>query len=162
MQAGHPRAQLPLAERLFHHHQQVIDLEGLGDVVERTQLDGADRGIDRAERRDGDDIGRRLAGLDLAEHVQAIQIGHLHVGHHQIDATAPDSLEALAPAARGLDLETTFVEGLPQQFEHGPVVFHDQNASPRLTVGVAARHGFRDRVQPCKSCRSSLPGQAPG
>ncbi len=51
--------QLALGERLLDRQDQLVDLERLGDVVERAQLHRADRGVDRAERGDGDDVGRR-------------------------------------------------------------------------------------------------------
>jgi len=51
-------AQGALAERLVGDQEQLLDLERLGDVVVGAELDRADRGLDRRERGDHDDVRR--------------------------------------------------------------------------------------------------------
>ena len=94
------RAQRALAERLVGDEQQLLDLERLGDVVVRAELDRADRGLDRAERGDHHDVRRLGQRHHAADQIEAVHLRHAQVGDDQIEAIGARELEPGGGAAR--------------------------------------------------------------
>ena len=81
-------AQRALAERLVGDEQQLLDLERLGDVVVRAELDRADRGLDRAERGDHHDVRRLGQRHHAADQIEAVHLRHAQVGDDEIEPLA--------------------------------------------------------------------------
>ena len=156
-QAHHLRAQRALGERLLDRQDQLIDLEGLGDVVERAELHGADGGVDRAEGRDRDDVRRGGDGLDLAQHVESVEVRHLHVGDDEVDAAGADAFDARAPPAHGLDGVAVVLERLAQEVAHLLVVLDDEvmlaRSAPRARARSARFWAASATLNPCPSDR---------
>ena len=149
-QPGHLGAQRLLGQRLVDHQHQLLDLERLGDVVERAQLHRPDGGVDRAEGGDGDDVGRGLHLAHLAQQIQTVQVGHLHVRDHQVDAALLDPLDAGPAAAGDLDPEALVLQLLAQVVAHGRVVVDHQDHRARGGAGAGLaghrRRGARRRA----------------
>ena len=131
-------AQRALAERLVGDEQQLLDLERLGDVVVRAELDRADRGLDRAERGDHHDVRRLGQRHHAADQVEAVHLGHPQVGDDQVEPVGARELEAGRGARRRLDLEPRVLELLGQQVAHRLVVLDDQDRR-----GPLGRHRTR-------------------
>ena len=138
-QARHLRAQGHLAERLLDDQHELLDLEGLGDVVEGAQLDRPDGGVDGSEGGDGDDVGGGMHLAHLAQQVEPIEVRHLDVRDHQVDAALLDPLDARPRAAGGLDPEALVLQLLAQVVAHGGVVVDHQDH--RAGLRRAARAG---------------------
>src|SRR3546814_1382702 len=65
-------------ERLPHEAAQDVDVQRLGDEVERAGLEGLDRGLDVAEGGDHGDRGVGEAGGDVADQLQPGAVGQAH------------------------------------------------------------------------------------
>jgi hypothetical protein len=89
--------QRALGQRLVDQEQELLDLERLGDVVVGAELDRLDRGLDRAERGDHDDVRRVGQGADVADQIEAVEVGHPQVGDHQIDRLERAASSPAAP-----------------------------------------------------------------
>ncbi len=76
---------------------QLLDVEGLDDVVQGPGLQGLDGLGDAAVGRDHDDrdVGQVLPGV--AEDVHAVGLGHLDVGDDQVEGFFVQDLEGLRP-----------------------------------------------------------------
>src|SRR3990172_3611095 len=59
--------ELLLLEHALDQGQDLVDVQGLGDVVKGPQLDGLDRRLERLDRRDHDDVGLVVQLLDPAQ-----------------------------------------------------------------------------------------------
>src|SRR5258705_523566 len=94
------QALLRAIERLMKTN--VID--GLEQIVERAKLERGNRVI--IESRDEND-GRHLVGADLGNHIEAIELRHLHVEEYQIGLVHADGgngLESVLTFANDFDV----------------------------------------------------------
>jgi hypothetical protein len=134
-----------LRQRLVDGEQEAIHLERLDQEVVRAQLDRADGRVDRPERGDGDDVGAGLDRANLAQQIQSVDLRHLHVGYHQVDAAPPDPLKAGATVVGELDRETFALQIFLEIVAHGSVVVDDQDGgpSPHLDGGNLVDHARR-------------------
>jgi hypothetical protein len=101
-------------ERAPDHHQQLVDLERLLQVVERPQLHRLQRALDRGVRRHHQNLrplafGRR--GDELANELEAAQFRHHVVDDQHVDGALAEQPLRLARAG-GLDHR---VAGVPQR-----------------------------------------------
>ena len=72
-----------LRERAFHHQQQMIGIDRLGEKVERAFLHRRHRVLNAAERRHDDD---RQLGIDLlrrAQHAEPVAVRQTQIGQHE-------------------------------------------------------------------------------
>ena len=126
---------------------QLLDVEGLDDVVEGPGLQGLDGLGDAAVGRDQDDrqVGQVLPGV--AEDVHAVGAGHLDVGDDEIDLLLGQDLEAAGGRQGGLDGVAFFLEDDREQVEEALFVVDDQDRfhglSPQRPRGLA--QGQRDQ-----------------
>ena len=96
------RAQPLMLERAPHDDEQLVDFEGLLQVVERAQLHRFDGALDRRVRRHHQNLralgfGRR--GDQLADQVEPGRIGHQVVDDEHVDAALGQHALRLADAA---------------------------------------------------------------
>jgi hypothetical protein len=131
LEAGDLAAQAALAQRLAGDQQELLDLEGLGDVVVGAQLDGADRGLDGAERRDHHHVRRLGERHDVADEVEAVEVGHPQVGDDQVDRLGAHHLEADLAARRRPDHVAGVGELLGEEVAHRVVVLDHQDGRAR-------------------------------
>ena len=82
-------------QRAIDGRHHVIDLEGLGDVVERTFLDDVDRAAHRCISRHDDDRQFGPIALDDGEQFTAASTRHPHIADDHVHAFGMD--EAPAP-----------------------------------------------------------------
>src|SRR5262249_21219942 len=135
-------AQGALVDGAADEGEDLLLLEGLGDVVEGAQLHRRHRGADRLDGGDQDDLHVVVEGLDLLQDGDAVDVGQPDVQEHQVDLRRPEGLEGVG-CVRGLqDVVLVFqdqAEGIPQ----AGVVVHDQDDRPDPgggTVGPVEGH----------------------
>jgi hypothetical protein len=107
-QLAHLPAQLGGFQALLDGEHQLIHVERLGDVVVRPQADRLDRLLQPAEGGDHDDDRLAVVLANLAEHVQAGEVGQLVVEQDQV------------VIAMGVEIETG---GGVTGFVHGIALF---------------------------------------
>ena len=165
-QRAEPQSQLPLALEpqplagAVERGDQPLVLEGLEQVIQGVALEGADRVA--IVGGDEDHRGHHVRAQRL-DHLEAVQLGHLHVEEDHLGAEAPDEPDrrvALAALARHLDLRIV-LEGDADAVPRQGLVVDDQHpdpvrqgASPRLDR--AAGRG-RARLPPARSQARGTP-----
>jgi len=119
--------QAPLAQRALHAHAELIDREGLRQVVERAFLDRGDGGLDGRERGDHDHGQRRVDGVGAAQQLHAVHLGHLEIGQQEIGALGFEELETF----RGLHRRRAAITLAPQDahevLDHVGLVVDDED-----------------------------------
>ena len=78
--------QLPLLERVAHLDLELVDVEGLAEVVVGAEPHRFDGRVGRRVRRDHDAENVLVDSLRRAKHVYAAHVGHLDVGDQQIES----------------------------------------------------------------------------
>src|SRR5690606_19762978 len=81
-------AELPPLERAADHDLDLVDLEGLDEVVVGADLHGLDRGVGGRVGGDHDDLRRRGQGAGVAQDLHAGHAGHGQIGDHDVEAVA--------------------------------------------------------------------------
>ena len=106
---------------------QLLDVEGLDDIVQGPRLEGLDGLGDAAVGRDEDDrqVGQVLPGV--AEDVHAVGPGHLDVGDDEVDLFLGQDLEAPGGRLSGLDRVAFLLEDDREQVEEALFVVDDQD-----------------------------------
>ena len=74
-------------------------VEGLGDVVERSGLDGFDRRVDRRVAGHEDHLAARFGRANSPEHLDSAELRHLEVYQRDVRLDLGQTLESLLPAA---------------------------------------------------------------
>src|SRR5207237_9360337 len=118
-------------QRSGEYRQDVVHLEGLQHVVERTGLECIDRGRDRA--LSGHHDARQLA-VDLATGAQqrnAVELGHREIGQQQVERPLSQRRKRLAPGCEPLGEVTLMREGVTQGPQQGRLVVYDQESRCR-------------------------------
>ena len=121
-------AEPPLLQGLAHHQLQLVDLEGLDQVVVGAFLQGLDRGLGGGEG--GDDHHRhRLAELlEAPQHLEPVHAGHLEVDEGEVGGRLGHGLERLGAGRRGDHLEAVPAERDRQELAEALVVVDDEDA----------------------------------
>jgi hypothetical protein len=132
--------QRALGQGLVDQEQELLDLERLGDVVVGAELDRLDRGLDRAEGGDHDDVRRVGEGADVADQIEAVEVGHPQVGDHQLDWLGARGLEAGGAAAGGPDPVAGVGQLLGQELAHRVVVLDDEHGRGGVSHGATLPH----------------------
>ena len=77
-----------LLDRLLELVEQPLGVDRLLEEVERAGLDRLDRPRDVALAGDDDDLGLRVELLELADQLDAVDVGQHHVGHDRVGPPA--------------------------------------------------------------------------
>ena len=134
-------------------------VEGLRQVVRRTQLDAADDALQLVHGRDHDhgDRAEPFVGLERLQHLVAVELRHHDVQENQIERSRPQELQRLAAVPRSADIRVPLAtEALGQGVEvvlvvvdhqeRGPVLAHRVSRGPgRMPIGRLRLHGRRPR-----------------
>ena len=100
-----------IVERAPDGDEQLVDLERLLQVVERAELHRLDRALDRRVGGHHDDLrplGRRRGRHELANQVDAAQLGHQVVDDEDVEEAPPEEPLRLARAPGGQHLVPFF------------------------------------------------------
>jgi hypothetical protein len=120
--------QLAAFERAMDHDLQLVDVEGLVDVVVGAHAQRFDRRLGRGERGDHDPGQVGVHPLRRAQHVEAGHVGHVDVGDQQVDRPPFQLVEGLAAVLGHHHLVAFATEHDRQQFPHRALVVDDQDA----------------------------------
>jgi multiple antibiotic resistance protein len=129
---------------------QDLGLEGLGDP-------GLGAGLLRSLHQRGDALGGehqdgqrrvRAVGLDLLDHLDAVQVGHVDVAHHRADPGNPGDLVDPVDPVDGLDhLEPRLPEGGAHLLPHRRGIIHHQYLRLHHAVGSSSLSGRALRLE---------------
>src|SRR5262249_53149156 len=123
--------------RAADQRSQLVVVEGLGEVVERSLAHGGDGGGDAAVRRDEDDRQTGSALVDGTHEGDAVHVGHLPVGHHHVGGALVPRPEGRGRPGLGLRLVAGPGERGRHHLRHPRLVVDDQDARAH----AAARTG---------------------
>jgi hypothetical protein len=117
------------------HAGEVLEGEGLGEVVAGADAHGLDRGGDGGEggHHHHPDLG--IAELDLLQQLQAAAAGELEVEQQHVHALALQGGERLRHAARGEGDQAHAGGDLATGLAHWRVVIDDQDAQRGHALG---------------------------
>jgi hypothetical protein len=87
--------------RLVERDAQLVDVERLGEVVSRPELDRRDRGFDGLGGGQHDDRQLRPARADLFEQLQAVDARHHEIEQDDVGAFALEDLQCLGGGGHG-------------------------------------------------------------
>ena len=149
--AGQRRAEIehltlerPLLESALGEHEDIVHLEGLGQVVVGPALERLDGGPELAHGGGDDDDRRRIGGLDAREDVDPRLAGHPLVEHDQVDLVSLQDLEGLS-AVRGFQDVAGLFEDRADRGAHAFLVVHDEDRAPRRRLRVHGGYRWRAR-----------------
>ena len=120
-------AELLALQGVADHDLELVDVEGLQQVIVGSQLEGGHRGLGAPEGGDDDDHGLRGGRLDVAEDLDAVSVRELDVRDHEVHGALAQHRRRHRPALRGQDLEALLLEHDREQLPHGLLVVHDQD-----------------------------------
>ena len=131
-------------ECLLEHRLQLGQLARLGEEVERAELHGADRLLDRSVGGEHQHFDLRRALLDLAQQVEAAAVGEPHVQQHQVERLLHEQAASLVQRTRPGDAVTGALKLLADQLPEGFLVVDEQqrdlsHPGLRLRGGAAQR-----------------------
>src|SRR5690606_24009263 len=73
-------------------------------------------------------LGKRRVGTDLLQHGQAVEVGHVPVGHHELERATAQLVEGHGAVFGFVDVfETEILEQVLDNATHGGEVIHHQN-----------------------------------
>jgi hypothetical protein len=122
---------LPLrpSEGVLDPQAQLLDVEGLGDVIVGAQLQPGDAVaalVPLGEEQDGDVTGAQVSA-QAAAHLVAVDVREDDVQEDQVGELLPRSLQRLLAPRSRLDLVVQGGEVGLQQVGDVGIIFHDQN-----------------------------------
>ena len=125
-------------QRLLDQRAQLLEGDGLGQVVESAGLQRRHRVLGAAEG--GDHRHRHVECLlrDVLDDAQAFAVGQVPVGQAEVERSAVEQALGLADRFRANRVETHARQRQLEQFEEIRLVVDDQHSG--LTAG-SARHG---------------------
>jgi hypothetical protein len=105
-------------------------LKRLFDEIERTRLDGGDRHLDVAVRRDQDNWRSDTARIETTHEFEAGKAGHPNVGHYAVEPPAAIKRgEKRFGRGKAQALEALSVQVEMQGVEHTRIVVHQSDAN---------------------------------
>jgi hypothetical protein len=131
LERDHLRAALELEAGLRQNLAQPLEIEGLGQVLARAELDGFDRAVDRGVRGHQNHLAPRMSGADLPQEIEPVHVGHAKVDHRQIGGPAREHAHRFHAAAAGRHVKPCFCSEAFDDFEHWRLVVDDQQQRTR-------------------------------
>ena len=90
---------------LGHHQPELIDVDGLNDIVIGALFDGLFTRIDSGESRNKDDLGGRIFSLGLDQYIDTVGIGtQIQVRDDKIKILVCNSIESIFGSVNGSGL----------------------------------------------------------
>ena len=132
----------PLAlEPVLDDQVDLVELEGLGDVVVGAELHRLHRRLGGGDGGDDDHgrVGRQVPGGP--EHLHAVHLWHAQVGDDGVEGVPPDRLDGGLPAVGGRHVVARSLERDGEELPHALLVVYDQHsrcAHGRLMLGDRA------------------------
>ncbi len=146
-------------ERALHDGDQLLHVEGLGQVVECAALrrgDGGEDGVLRAHDHDGE-IGANV--LDARDEVEAVLVGQHDVGDDKLALAARHRAPQSRGGAGGAHVVAGAAECLRQHGADRGVVVGDEDGGDHYAAAPVSNFGRRTRnsVRPGMESHSTTP-----
>ncbi|KAF5052757.1 hypothetical protein DSECCO2_405420 [anaerobic digester metagenome] len=107
-----------MVQGALHGQAQVLEVQGLGQVVVGPGLDGLHRRLHVGIGRHDQDGDGRVVGLDLLQGLDAGDAGHPHVHEDEVEGLLPAARHGRLAVGGRLDAETPVRQ---QGRQHAPV-----------------------------------------
>ena len=118
------------ADSLPDRHEQSaqpVEVEGLGQVIERTRLDGLDGRVEGRVAGHQDHLAVRVGGTDGAQHVDPADARHLQIDEHGVRLHRRQACQRVLPVAAEDHFEPeTADESFDDGQDAGIVVDHEE------------------------------------
>ena len=115
-------------EQLVEAAQQVVEVDGLAEVVVRAELVGGTARVQRGVGSHDEDPNRKPATADLRDQVAAIDARHLQVGDQHRRGEVLQHCEGLDAVGGDLNVEALVAQELAEAQAGRRVVLGDEDA----------------------------------
>ena len=138
--AFHRQDAAPAVDLLAHARQQLIEpaeVERLGQIVHRAELDRLDGGVDRRVAGHEHGLAMRVDIADRAQDVEAADLGHPQIDHHEVGPARLDQRDGRAAVGAGrrrrnprARRSATRRRGCPVHRRRSPAMVVDSSCAP--------------------------------
>ena len=125
---------------------QLVQLDGLGEIVGRAFLEGVHRGADGGVARHHDDFGAGRHLLDGLQQLDAVHLLHLQVREDDVELLGLDLLQGLHAVGRNCHLVPFFAQDVLQVGAGDFFVIHHQDLGGLQAAQGAHRQVFQDAL----------------
>jgi hypothetical protein len=123
---------------------QLVEVDGLDEVVDGAEAHGLDGGRDQAGGREHEHVGVDLVALDRGEQLHAADVRHVEVGEHEVDVGLLDLAQAVGAVDGGLDRVAELLEVISQGLAGVGVILDDED---RACLRRFGNHPHRDLIR---------------
>src|SRR5213594_370725 len=116
----------PALEGAARQRQDLVLLEGLGQIVEGAELHGGHRGANGLHGGNEDHLDAFVEGLDALEHLDAVHPGQADVEEDEVDGGGAHDVER-AGAVWHVDDVVVILENQPERLPNAGVVVDDED-----------------------------------
>ena len=106
---------------------QALPIDGLGQIIVGSMLDGFDRGFDRVEAGHQENVGARILSQGTLEKFQPGHAGHLQVGENDAALAGAHVFERLFRVGRWQTAIAKRSQHLAKHLQHGRFVINNAN-----------------------------------
>jgi hypothetical protein len=124
-----------IAHRALDRDDHVVDVERLGDEVERARPDRRDRGLEGTERGDDDDRYVPAALGDPLAEVDPVHPSHVEVGDDDVEVLTTEKVEGLRRDRAPGNLDPVIDELGRHRLAHRAVIVDEQNTGHEASCG---------------------------
>lgn len=136
---------LDLIKRPVDRSLELLELEGLLDVIEGVMMERLDGGFRGGVTRNDDNERLGAVVIDVADDIQPIDALHAQIRHDDGAGPLPKKLDALGAAIGGRNVKAIGREQGGKRFRHALFVVDDEDG----TVDHGALAGPPGRAGPC-------------
>ena len=122
-------AQGRVLDRPIHDHAQLVGVERLLNVIERSELHRLHGRLDAAESGHENDRGLAPCRAQFAEQAHAVHTGHLQISDDAVERAALDRPQRLRRIGERRNQVIIARQGLGHRFAKHLVIIHDTYAS---------------------------------
>ena len=127
--------QILAAAGILHNRSQLLQVQRLQQIVERSSSHGIDRRLDRAVACHEDDLGIRLQLAALGQHFQPADIRHLQIGDHDLERSRFEQRDRFLAAAGNRAGEPHTSQAVRHRLSVRVVIVDDQHLNRRSSSG---------------------------
>jgi len=150
---GGSRLPLRTARQGAHARFQFSQLEGLDQIIVRTQVETAHAVLDAVQRGENQHRCGQLAVAQVLQHLESIHAGQTDIENDQIEVLGGQGAVGLAAGIDAIDSVVAGPQGAGQAIGQDGVVFSDQDSHAWRIMqnGVAmatplSRQGLSERI----------------
>ena len=132
------RAALELRADVLEHLPETIEVERLGEVLPRAELDRLDGAVDGRVGGHQDHFAARHGRADLPQQIEPVDVGHPQIDHRQVGGLAQQRAHRVGAARAGDDVEPDARRQPLDDLQHRHFVVDDEQ---QRTLGLGCGHG---------------------